>query len=115
MAASADACQLRKNFYRRELVFRLRPFAELCADQHLDLDLVCAAGGLRVLALPLPRRQAPVLLAAVEPDGAAGGVRAPVLYPLFGAQPVRYAVGGGAGALPVQRAARGVDPRRFCV
>src|SRR3954447_10387989 len=79
VAASADACQLRKNFYRRELVFRLRPFAELCADQHLDLDLVCAAGGLRVLALPLPRRQAPVLLAAVEPDGAAGGVRAAVL------------------------------------
>ena len=44
------------------------------ADQHRDLDLVRAAGRLRVLALPLPRRQASVLLAAVEPDGAAGGV-----------------------------------------
>src|SRR5436305_11953713 len=115
VAASTDARQLRKNFYRRELVFRLYPLAELCADQHLYLDLVRAAGRLRVLALPLPRRQASVLLAAVEPDGAAGGVRAAVLQPVFGAQPVRYAVGGGAGALPVQCAARGVDSRRFCV
>jgi glycerol transport system permease protein len=34
-------------------------------------------------ALPLPRRQAHVLLAAVQPDGAAGGVRAAVLPALF--------------------------------
>src|SRR3954465_3382249 len=44
VAASADARQLRKNFHRRELVFRLRSFAELCADQHLDLDLLRTAG-----------------------------------------------------------------------
>src|SRR3954454_5251595 len=68
VAAPDDARQLRKNFHRRKLVFRLHPFAELCGDQHLYLDLVRAAGGLRVLTLPLPRRQASVLLAAVEPD-----------------------------------------------
>ena len=32
--------------------------------QHADLGDRGAAGGLRVLALPLPRRQAPLLLAA---------------------------------------------------
>ena len=74
-----------------------------------------AAGGLRLLALPLPRRQAPVLLAADQPHGAAGGLRAAVLQALFGHRPVRHAMGGGAGPLPVQRAAGGVDPRRLHV
>ena len=40
--------------------------------------------GLRVLALPVPRRQAPVLLAADQPHGAAGGVPAAVLPALLG-------------------------------
>ena len=48
--------------------------------QHRDLDLVGAAGGLRVLALPFPRRQASVLLAAVEPDGAG---RRSIALPFF--------------------------------
>jgi ABC-type glycerol-3-phosphate transport system permease component len=42
------------------------------------------AGRLCLLALPVSRRQAPVLLAAVQPHGAAGGVRAAVLPALFG-------------------------------
>jgi glycerol transport system permease protein len=42
-----------------------------------------AAGGLCLLALPLPGRQAPVLLAADQPHGAARGVRAAVLPALF--------------------------------
>ena len=66
-----------------------------------------------LLALPLPRRQASVLLAAVEPHGAGRGLCAAVLQSLFGDQPVRYALGGGAGALHLQCAARGLDPRRF--
>ena len=44
-----------------------------------------------------------------------GGLCAAVLQSLFGDQPVRYALGGGAGALPVQRAAGGVDSRRLCL
>src|SRR5216117_2729042 len=39
-------------------------------------------------------RQASVLLAAVQPHGAGGGVCAALLQSLFGDQPVRYAVGG---------------------
>ena len=53
-------------------------------DQHRDLGRGGAAGGLRLLALPLPRRQAPVLLAVDQPHGAGGGVRAAVLPALFG-------------------------------
>ena len=70
-----------------------------------------AAGGLCLLALPLPRRQAPVLLAADQPHGAAGGFRAAVLPALFGGRPVRHALGGGAGPHPLQHSAGGVDPR----
>ena len=40
---------------------------------------------------------------------------AAVLPALFGVRPVRYAHRRGAGALPVQRAAGGVDSRRFYV
>src|SRR6201999_4206447 len=80
-----------------------------------DLDLGGVAGGLRVLALPLPRRQASVLLAAVEPDGAGGGLCAAVLQSLFGDRSVRYAMGGRAGALHLQRSTGGVDPRRLRV
>jgi glycerol transport system permease protein len=39
--------------------------------EHGDLGLCRIAGGLRLLALPLSRRQASVLLAADQPDGAA--------------------------------------------
>ena len=70
VAAPADPRQLHAHLHRRELVFRLHQFAEIRRDQHRHLDLGGAAGGLRVLALPLPRRQAPVLLAADEPHGA---------------------------------------------
>src|SRR5882757_412757 len=72
VAASADHRQLHADLHRRELVFRLYPLAQLRGDQHPDFDFLRAAGSLRLFALPLPRRQASVLLAAVEPDGAAG-------------------------------------------
>src|SRR5258707_2262995 len=65
VAAPADAGKLHAHLHRRELVFRLYPFAELRRDQYRDLDFGGAAGGLRVFALPFPRRQAPVFLAAV--------------------------------------------------
>src|SRR3954465_12777439 len=65
VAASADPPQLPTYLHRRELVFRLHQLAEIRADQHDHLDLVRTAGGICVLALPLPRRQASVLLAAV--------------------------------------------------
>src|SRR5438477_2142681 len=96
VAAPADPRQLPPHLHRRELVFRLCPFAQLCGDQYPDFDFVRAAGRLRIFPLPLPRRQASVLLAVVEPDGAARGLRAAVLQPLFGDRAVRYAVGGGA-------------------
>jgi ABC-type spermidine/putrescine transport system permease subunit II len=44
-----------------------------------------AAGGLCLLALPLPRRQAPVLLAADQPHGAAGAVFALPFFQLYSA------------------------------
>src|SRR5664279_3335687 len=69
VAAPADHRQLHAHLHRRELVFRLHQFAEIRRHQYRDLDLRRLACGLRVLALPLPRRQAFVLLAAVEPDG----------------------------------------------
>ena len=62
------------HLHRRELVFRLHQFAGICRHQHHSLDLRGAAGGLRVLALSLPRRQASVLLAVVEPHGAGRGL-----------------------------------------
>jgi glycerol transport system permease protein len=83
--------------------------------EHPALARLGAPGGLRLLALPLPRRQAPVLLAAFEPDGAAGGVRPAVLQPLLGDRADRHAARRGARPLPVQRAAGGVDPRRLHV
>src|SRR3546814_8123927 len=75
--------------------------------------LPISAGRLRLLALPLPRRQAPVLLAADQPHGAAGGLRAAVPATLLGARAVRHPSRGGAGALPVQHTAGGVDSRRL--
>src|ERR1700733_12859846 len=112
VAARSDARQLHPHLHRRELVFRLYQLAEICRHQHGDLELGRAARGLRVLALSVSRRQAPVLLAAVEPDGASRGLRAAVLQSLFGDRPVRYAVGGRARALHLQRPAGGVDPGR---
>src|SRR6185369_6575499 len=113
VAAPADAGELQAHLHRRELVFRLHQLADLCADQHRDLDFGGVAGGLRLLALPFSWRQASVLLAVVEPYGAGGGVCAAVLQSLFGDQSVRHAVGGCAGALHLQCAAGGLDPRRF--
>ena len=72
-----------------------------------------AAGRLRLLALPVPRRQAPVLLAAHQPHGAAGGVRPALLPALFVLRADRHPYRRGAGPLPVQRAAGRVDPRRL--
>src|SRR5260370_6094818 len=115
VAASADHRQLHANLHRRELVFRLHQFAEICCHQYDHLDFGGLAGSLRVFALSLPRRQTSVLLAIVEPDGAGGGLCAAVLQSLFGDQPVRYAVGGSACALHLQRTAGGVDPGRLRV
>ena len=76
---------------------------------------VALARRLRFLALSLSRRQAPLLLAVDQPDGAAGGFRAAVLPALFGDRPVRHANRSGARALSLQHSARGVDPGRFHV
>ena len=62
------------------------------AYKHDDFGHGGTSGGIRFLALPVPRRQASVLLAADQPHGAAGGVRAAVLPALFGHQPVRHAM-----------------------
>src|SRR6059058_6175152 len=113
VAARADYCQLRADLHRPELVFRLHQLAQIRRSQHGDLDFGGIAGGLRVFALSLSRRQASVLLAAVEPDGAGGGLRTAVLQSLFGDRFVRYALGGRTGALYLQRAIGGVDPGRF--
>src|SRR3546814_16410157 len=75
--------------------------------------LPISAGRLRLLALPLPRRQAPVLLAADQPHGAAGGLRAAVTATLLGARAVRHPSRGAAGALPVTHTAGVVDSRRL--
>ena len=115
LAAGDHLRQLHQDLHRRELVLGLHQLAHLCGHQHGAVDRPRAAGGLCLLALPLPRRQAPVLLAAHQPHGAAGGVRAALLQSLFGHRALRHALGGGAGALPVQRAAGGVDPRRLHV
>ena len=61
------------------------------------------------LALPVPRRQASLLLAPDQPHGAARRVRAAVLSALFGVLAVRHAHRRGIGALPVQHPARGLD------
>ena len=103
------------HLHRPDLVQRLHRLARICGHQHGPVGGGGAAGRLRLLALPVPRRQAPVLLAADQPHGAAGGVRAAVLPALFGGRPVRHALGGGAGPHPVQHPARGVDPRRLHV
>src|ERR1700732_5101040 len=84
VAASAYTCQLSAHLHRRQLVFRVHQLAEICGHQYSDLDFGGAAGGVCVFALSLPRRQASVLLAVVEPDGAGGGLRAAVLQSLFG-------------------------------
>ena len=67
---------------------------------------------LRLQPLPLHGRQAPVLLAADQPHGAARGVRAALLPAVFQRRAVRHAYRRGPGALPVQRAAGGLDPGR---
>src|SRR4051812_19468914 len=103
VATRADAPALQAHLHRRELVFRLYQLAGICRPQHHHLDLGGAAGSLRVFALPLPRRQASVLLAAVEPHGAGRGLCTAVLQPLFGDRAVRYALGGRARALHLQR------------
>ena len=61
-------------------------------DQHGALGRRGAAGGLCLLALPLPRRQASVLLAPDQPHGAACRLRAALPAALFGGRPVRYAI-----------------------
>ena len=104
---------LQAHLHRRELVFRLHQLAGICRHQHHPVGVGGVAGGLCVLALPFPRRQAPVLLALVEPHGAGRGLCAAVLQSVFGDRPVRYALGGGAGALHLQCAAGGLDPRRL--
>jgi ABC-type molybdate transport system permease subunit len=75
LAAELHLGQLPAHLHRPVLVLGLHQQPDLRGDQHRDLARRGAAGGLRVLALPLPRRQARVLLAADEPHDAAGGVR----------------------------------------
>jgi glycerol transport system permease protein len=78
-----DARQLRQGVRRPQMAGRVLQLDLLCAAEHADLDRRGAAGGLRLLALQVLRRQAPVLLAADQPHGAGGGVRAAVLPALL--------------------------------
>jgi len=117
MAACADAPALQAHLHRRELVFRLHQLAwnmssstpsfrsrwrcprpthsrvtyRFLGDKHLFFWLL------------------------VESHGAGGGLCTAVLQPLLGDRPIRYALGGGAGTLHLQRSAGSVDPRRFCL
>jgi hypothetical protein len=52
------------DLHRPVLVQGLHQFDHLCRHEHGDLGFGGAAGGLCLLALPVPRRQAPLLLAA---------------------------------------------------
>ena len=94
-----------------DLGARLRRLAHLCRDQHRHFGRGRAAGGLRVQPLRLHRRQAPVLLAPDQSDGADRGLRHAVLQSLLCGRPVRHRVGGRARPLPVQYSARGLDSR----
>ena len=53
---------------------------------------VALARRLRLFPLPVPGRQAPLLLAAHQPHGAAGGLRLAVLPALFRLPPDRHAI-----------------------
>ena len=99
----------REDLHRPDLVQGLYQFADLRRDQHRAFGRGGAAGGLRLLALPLPRRQASVLLAADQPHGARRGFRAAVLPALFGDWSVRHAISPSPCALPLQYPAGGVD------
>ncbi len=101
--------------HRSHLVHGLCPFADLCCHQHRAVDHRRAAGGLRLFALPFPRRQAPVLLAAVKPHGPGRRVRAALRAALFLGWPVRHPSRRGAGPHAVQHSAGRVDPRRLHV
>ena len=94
------------------LVFRLYQLAEICRDQHRD--------PIRSRCRPPTRFRATVSSATsicssgcCRAVGAGGGLRAAVLQPLLRDQPVRYAVGGGAGGIHLQRPAGGVDSGRL--
>ena len=93
----------------RAWYLRLHQFAQVRGHQYAAFGLAGDAGGLRLRATA-SWRQAPVLLAADQPHGPGGGVRPAVLQSLFGDRTVRHAMGRGAGALPVQHSAGGVDP-----
>src|SRR5688572_9802586 len=67
----------------------------------------------RVLAIFLSRRQAPVLLVAHESDDAAGRIPAAVLPALYGAGPHRYAYCRGIGSHGLQRTSGCMDSRGF--
>ena len=84
--------QLRDHFHRPDLVQGLHHFAQICGDQYRAFGGGCAAGGLCLFALPVPGRQASVLLALVQPDGAGGGFRAAILSALFRRRAVRHAL-----------------------
>ena len=115
VAAGIHARQLPQDLHRSDLVSRLPEFDQLCRDEHGAVGHGGAAGGVCVFALPLPRRQAPVLLAADQSHGAARGVRAAVFPAVFGDRSLRHATRGRAGALPVQHSAGGLDPGRLHV
>jgi glycerol transport system permease protein len=70
--------------HRSELVPGLHQLADLCDAEHGDQPRRRVAGSLRFQPLPFPGRQASVLLAADQPDGAARGFRAALLPALLG-------------------------------
>jgi glycerol transport system permease protein len=88
-----DPGTLPADLHRRVVVHGLPEQPQLRGAEHRHLARGGAAGGLCLQPLPLPRRQAPVLLAAVEPHGAAGGLRAALLPALLRRRAVRHAAG----------------------
>ena len=86
------AGELHHNLHRSDMVLGLHQLDHLCDAQHGAFGLRGLACGLCVFALSVPGRQAVVLLAADQPHGAGGGLRAAVLPALFVDPSVRHAI-----------------------
>ena len=104
------------HLHRPGLVLRLHQLAHLRRDQHRDLASRVALpaayafsryrflGDKHLFFWLLTNRMAPPAVFLLP------------FFQLYSAdRPVRHALGGGAGALPVQRAAGGLDPGRLHV
>src|SRR3546814_7725169 len=92
-------------------LFRSQP--DLRSPQHGHFLVGGPAGRLCVFALSLLGRQTRFFLAVDQPHDTTGRFPASVLPALFHAGPYGYLLGRSLGAFGVQRAAGGLDTRRF--